>query len=49
MIEFINAFTNTRMWVDESRGEEYTAAGHVPAVDTPKPEKKKRAPRKATR
>ena len=40
MIKFINKVTETEMWVDESRVEEYKAAGHKPAAEE-KPTKKK--------
>ncbi len=33
MIEFINKFTGTRMWVAEQRKDEYMAAGHKLAAD----------------
>ncbi len=33
MIEFINKYTGTVMYVDESRKDEYIAAGHEPAVN----------------
>lgn len=39
MIEFINRMTGTRMWVADDRVEEYKAAGHTLAVDTPDDEK----------
>ena len=39
MIEFINRMTGTRMWVADSRVDEYLAAGHTLAVDTPDDEK----------
>ncbi len=29
MLEFINKITGTKMWVDETRAEEYKAAGHI--------------------
>lgn len=28
MVEFINGFTGTQMWVADERKEEYEAAGH---------------------
>ena len=31
LVKFINSFTGTEMYVDESRVEEYKAAGHKPA------------------
>ena len=39
MVRFINKLTGGEMWVDESRVEEYRAAGHRLAVD-PEPVKK---------
>lgn len=43
MIKFINKITGTEMWVDESRVEEYKAAGHKPAAEpTEKPKKAKK-------
>lgn len=32
MIELIHATTGGRMWVDETRVDEYLAAGHKPAA-----------------
>lgn len=43
MIKFINKITGTEMWVDESRVEEYKAAGHKLAAEpTEKPKKAKK-------
>lgn len=42
MIKFINKTTGTEMWVDESRVEEYKAAGHKPAAEPTKETKKKK-------
>ena len=39
MIKLINCRTNTVMWVADSRVDEYLAAGHTLAVDTPDDEK----------
>lgn len=33
MVEFINAFTGTQMWVADERVEEYKAAGHKLAAE----------------
>ena len=32
-VRFINRLTGGDMWVDETRVEEYKAAGHVPAAE----------------
>lgn len=32
MVEFINSFTGTTMWVADERVEEYRAAGHHPVA-----------------
>ncbi len=32
MVEFINSFTGTTMWVADEREEEYRAAGHHPVA-----------------
>ncbi len=32
MVEFINAYTGTQMWVADERAEEYKAAGHQPVA-----------------
>ena len=42
MIEFINKVTGTRMWVHESRVDEYKAQGHkiAPVAKPTKPTKK---------
>lgn len=37
MVKFVNRYTGGEMWVDETRVEEYKAAGHVPAADVQKP------------
>lgn len=50
MVRFKNQLTGGDMWVDETRVEEYKAAGHVPAAevhpepaaDTEKPARKSR-------
>ena len=45
MVKFINKLTGGEMWVDESREEEYKAAGHklaaeaTPAKEVPKKRK----------
>ena len=36
MVKFINRLTGSVMWVHETRVEEYKAAGHKLAADTPK-------------
>ena len=44
MVRFKNQLTGGDMWVDESRVEEYKAAGHVPAAEAhPEPEATKPA------
>lgn len=50
MVHLINANTGTDMWVDETRVDEYLAAGHKPAaasgvseMDHPKPKPKTKA------
>ena len=44
MVRFKNQLTGGDMWVDESRVEEYKAAGHVPAAEEhPEPEATKPA------
>lgn len=52
MVEFINAFTGTQMWVADERVEEYKAAGHKlaaePSAATMPTEKPKKAPTKKT-
>ena len=57
MIEFINRFTGTQMWVTDERMEEYKAAGHKLAAspsiatmptDEPKKATRKVATKKAT-
>ena len=48
MIEMINAYTGTQMWVADDRVDEYKAAGHRLAA-TPKKEKPAEdKPKKAT-
>lgn len=43
-VRFINRLTGGDMWVDETRVEEYKAAGHVPAAEEhPEPEATKPA------
>lgn len=42
MVKFINRNTGGVMYVDESRVDEYKAAGHMPAAELQKPPKKKR-------
>ena len=42
MVKFINRNTGGDMYVDESRVDEYKAAGHMPAAELQKPPKKKR-------
>ena len=37
MIEFINVYTGTRMWVADNRKDEYVAAGHRPVALAEKP------------
>lgn len=44
MIEFKNRLTGTTMWVDESRVEEYKAAGHKPVVPCPVEKPRARKP-----
>lgn len=41
MVKFINRLTGTEMYVDESRKDEYLAAGHKLALDTIKKPVKK--------
>ena len=36
MVKFINKLTGSVMWVHETHVEEYKAAGHKLAADTPK-------------
>jgi hypothetical protein len=33
MVELINAYTGTSMWVAENRLDEYLAAGHKPVAE----------------
>lgn len=52
MIELINKVTGGKMWVDESRLDEYLAAGYKPAakaVSKTDPEPVKTPARKTTR
>ena len=35
MVQMINGWTRTKMWVAEDRVEEYKAAGHVLVADLP--------------
>lgn len=50
MVEFINRFTGTEMWVTDERVEEYKAAGHrlaaSPSVATMPTEEPKKVTRK---
>ena len=46
MVKFINGQTGGVMWVHETRVEEYKAAGHKLAADTPKEEAPKPAAKK---
>ena len=50
MVEFINRFTGTEMWVTDERVEEYKAAGHrlaaSPSIATMPTEEPKKATRK---
>ena len=50
MVEFINRFTGTEMWVTDERLEEYKAAGHrlaaSPSIATMPTEEPKKATRK---
>ena len=46
MVEFINAYTGTQMWVADNRVDEYKAAGHKPAANSEKPTEDK--PKKAS-
>lgn len=36
MVKFINRLFGTEMWVDETRVDEYIAAGHTPAASSSK-------------
>lgn len=47
MVKFINKLTGGEMWVDESREEEYKAAGHKLAASHSAQEKKPAAKPKA--
>lgn len=42
MVKFINRNTGGVMYVDESRVDEYKAAGHMPAAELQEPPKGKR-------
>lgn len=49
MVKFINKLTGGEMWIDESRAEEYKAAGHRLAAVAPvkkKPAAKPKAKKK---
>ncbi len=46
MVRFVNRTTGGIMWVNESRVEEYKAAGHKLAAETPKPVRTKAAKQK---
>jgi hypothetical protein len=46
MVEFINKTTGTRMWVAESRVEEYKAAGHKLAAASPVPKEEEKEVKK---
>lgn len=53
MVEFVNAFTGSQMWVADERVEEYKAAGHKPvavssAATMPTEEPKKATSKKGT-
>ena len=54
MVQMINGWTHTTMWVAEDRVDEYKAAGHILAADRPvgkpevvAPEEPKEEPKKA--
>ncbi len=52
MIKFIHKLTKSVMWVDESRKDEYTAAGHelaAVAVETKEPTKATRKTKKTSK
>lgn len=54
MVEFVNAFTGSQMWVADERVEEYKAAGHRPvatssAATMPTEEPKKVVKKTATK
>ena len=46
MVELVNALTGSQMWVDESRIDEYLAAGHHRPVVEAAPAVKEEAPAK---
>jgi len=46
MVEFVNKTTGTRMWVTESRVEEYKAAGHKLAAASPVPKEEEKEVKK---
>lgn len=49
-VRFINRLTGGEMWVDETRVDEYKAAGHVPAAEAhPEPEAEPEKPVKKSR
>lgn len=48
-VRFINAVTGTEMWVDETRTEEYKAAGHKLAAEADAPAPRKPAGKKTTK
>lgn len=47
MVEMVNAYTGTEMWVADNRVDEYKAAGHKLAADSTE-EKPAEKPKKAT-
>lgn len=49
MVEFINRFTGTEMWVTDERVEEYKAAGHKLAASSSIATMPTEEPKKATR
>ena len=48
MVEMINALTGTLMTVTDERVDEYLAAGHRLAVETPTSKEPEEKPKKAT-
>lgn len=49
-VRFINRLTGGEMWVDETRVDEYKAAGHVPAAEAhPEPEAEPEKPVRKSR
>lgn len=42
MLKMTDRFTGVEMWVDDSKVEEYKAAGHKPAAEPTKETKKKK-------